>query len=213
MFPGGKVGLDDHRWRGRCPASRRLDDAALALRVAAIRETFEECGILLARGAGGGMVAPDALRSFDGDGPRSTFESVIGTGRLELAVDLLIPFAHWITPAGLPMRFDTHFFLAPAPPGQVAALDGREVVALRWTTPAAAIAKGAGLDLMLPTRLNLAKLGRFGTVAAALAGARAAPVVTVESKLVQTPTGPAYEIPEAAGYGISLVPVAETGRR
>ena len=141
-----------------------MDAAGLALRVAAIRETFEEAGILLARPAGGSALLTDAeMAAFEGQ----DFSAVVGGGAVELATDLLVPFAHWITPAGQPKRYDTHFFLAPMPPAQTAAHDGHEAVDTTWITPAAAISGGRRgvYTVVFATRLNLQKLGRSADVA------------------------------------------------
>jgi 8-oxo-dGTP pyrophosphatase MutT (NUDIX family) len=176
VFPGGKVDPADHALAGHYAAKTALDEAALVLRIAAIRETFEECGILLARTDG-------AL--------------------LDLAVDDLVPYAHWITPVDRPKRFDTHFFLAPAAPDQIAIHDGREAVDAVWMTPNAVL-RGADekrIKLVFATRMNLVKLGRSKTVVGALAAARAAPVVTVTPVIEKTSAGPFIHIPEAAGYG------------
>ena len=79
---------------------------------------------------------------------------------LRIACDALVPFAHWITPVGPPKRFDTHFFLAPAPSDQVAAHDGREAVETIWIAPQKAIVESEArrVTLVFATRMNLAKL-------------------------------------------------------
>ncbi|HXT08662.1 MAG TPA: hypothetical protein VN715_17225, partial [Roseiarcus sp.] len=122
---------------------------------------------------------------------------------LELATDHLVPYAHWITPVDQPKRFDTQFFLAPAAPGQIAVHDGREAVDAVWTTPRAALAGAdAGrIKLVFATRMNLVKLARSATVAAALAASRAEAIVTVTPVIENTDTGRFIRIPEAAGYG------------
>jgi len=175
VFPGGKVDDADldPRLRARCAGAAGLDDAALALRVAAIRETFEECGVLLAHGL---TRAPAADRDFTG--------LVLREG-LALACDRLVPFAHWITPAVVPKRFDTHFFLAVAPADQLALHDGRESVDSLWIAPAAALAEAeAGRrTIIFPTLMNLARLAQARSVADAFARAAAQPVVTVQPAL------------------------------
>jgi hypothetical protein len=122
---------------------------------------------------------------------------------LELALDRLVPFAHWVTPEMVPKRFDTHFFLAEAPPDQVALHDGGESVDSIWITPQAALAEAeAGRrTIIFPTLMNLNLLGLAHGVADALARARRAPVVTVRPALVRTPEGkPELRIPAEAGY-------------
>lgn len=216
VFPGGKVNPGDHALARSCAASPGLDEAALTFRVAALRETFEECGLLLARIADtGAVLSQDMLTAlFARRSGATDFMTVIAEARLELATDLLVPFAHWITPADQPKRFDTKFFLAPAPATQVAVPDGREAVDAVWTTPEAALAGAdAGrIKLILATRMNLVKLGRAGTVAAALEAARRDTIVTVQPQLVQTPDGPVFRIPAEAGYGLSQMPLEHVRR-
>jgi 8-oxo-dGTP pyrophosphatase MutT (NUDIX family) len=203
VFPGGKLDASD---RGRANGD---DDS---LRIAAIRETFEECGILLARpAADAALLSAAALTALLARQASVTdFGAFIDRAELMLATDLLVPFAHWITPADQPKRFDTHFFLAPAPDDQVALHDGHEATIVHWLTPEGAIAaaRRGEIKLVLPTRLNLLKLGRSKTVAEALAAARRSEIVTVEPDLVETAEGLAFRIPAAAGYGVTEVLVS-----
>ncbi len=227
VFPGGKVHPSDASptLRERCRGAEGLDEAALSLRVAAIRESFEECGILLARpraaGAGEALVsaAPlaDLWKRYRGVLERHelSMEDLVRKEDLELACDLLVPFAHWITPEGLPKRFDTSFFLVHAPSDQVAAHDGRELVGARWLSPAEALADAdAGRrSIIFPTRMNLAKLGRSPSTAHAIAAARAHPVVTVLPRIDQGAQGAVLRIPREAGYDIVEAPLDEARRR
>jgi hypothetical protein len=129
---------------------------------------------------------------------------VLGSEGLLPAPDLLVHFAHWITPATLSKRYNTHFFLAEAPAAHLAVHDGREAVRSIWITPARALAATALGDykLVFATAKNLEKLGRSRSVGEAMAAARRAPVVTVQ------PTGSRLEsgkrllrIPAEADYG------------
>ncbi len=115
----------------------------------------------------------------------------------------LVHFAHWITPAHMPKRFDAHFFLAEAPLDHILYHDGRESVDSVWVTPAQACADAdAGLRTVLfPTRLNLEKVGRHGTVAEAIAAARASRIVTVRPESGTAENGRLLRIPIEAGYG------------
>ncbi len=124
---------------------------------------------------------------------------------LELACDLLVPFAHWITPEFMPKRFDTHFFLVAAPENQAAAHDGSESVDSVWTTPGAALgeARAGRRTIIFPTLLNLKKLGRSQGTAEALERARKEPVVTVLPRPERGPEGNFVHIPAEAGYGIT----------
>jgi 8-oxo-dGTP pyrophosphatase MutT (NUDIX family) len=216
VFPGGRVDAADGEAAtlARCRAITGLDAAALAFRVAGIRESFEEAHVLLARRRGADRVLSagelDALETELSArfGRAPQFHDLVASGEIELATDLLVPFAHWITPVGPPKRFDTHFFVAPAPTDQVAAHDGREAVDTTWIAPRKAVAEADAkrITLVFATRMNLLKLGRSADLAAALAAARAAPIVTVSPEMVQSADGPMLRIPEAAGYGVTEVP-------
>ncbi|HKF73973.1 MAG TPA: NUDIX domain-containing protein [Stellaceae bacterium] len=204
VFPGGKLDTGDHALAG----------TGDPLRVAAIREAFEECGILLARRAGALLSGAELARLT---APRSStigFGAFVESAGLALATDLLVPFAHWITPADQPKRFDTHFFLAPAPAEQVARHDGREATIVHWLTAEGAIAAArlGEIKLVLPTRLNLLKLGRSRTVAEALEAARRSAIVTVQPEIVDTAAGPAFQIPAAADYGVTEILVSHYRR-
>jgi 8-oxo-dGTP pyrophosphatase MutT (NUDIX family) len=206
VFPGGKLDASDHQ----------RDAAGDALRVAAIRETFEECGILLARRAADGVMLTRAALSelLARHSGVTDFGALIERAELTLATDLLVPFAHWITPVDQPKRFDTHFFLAPAPVDQVARQDGHEAIVVHWLTAEGAIAaaRRGAIKLVLPTRLNLLKLGRSNSVAEALDAARRSEIVTVQPDLVETADGPAFRIPAAADYGVTEVLVSSYRR-
>jgi 8-oxo-dGTP pyrophosphatase MutT (NUDIX family) len=180
VFPGGKVDAADNdpRLRALSAGASGLSDAALALRVACIREAFEEAGVLLARRRGeSGLIAGAALKPIEDRYRQAlvkgevTVADMAGTEGLVLACDVLLPYAHWITPTFVPRRFDTHFFVAAAPPDQVALHDGHESVDSVWIRPAQAIAEAeAGQRTMLfPTKLNLMKLAERPTVTSILA--------------------------------------------
>ncbi len=216
VFPGGKLEAGDRELLRRCAGAAGADDAALELRVAAIRETFEECGILLARKRGGAALLPESavkeLRRRHAGG--ADFAAMVEEAGLELAGDLLVPFAHWITPVTSPRRFDTLFFIAPAPPDQLASHDGREAVEVTWTTPESAIADGdvGRRHLMFATYVNLLKLARYRTSAEAIAAAPRGPLVTVTPELVEAPEGQEFRIPAAAGYGLTSLPARKVRR-
>lgn len=199
VFPGGRIDDADRAFarRGVCVRVAGEDETATAFRVGALRETFEESGVLLARKNG----RPAGAACAPARGGRAFAEFLEGEG-LVLATDLLVPFAHWITPEGLfPKRFDTMFFLAAAPAGQVAAHDGEELVDSCWIAPARALAGEGGGRLEFVTRRNLEKLGRARTVVEALETARARRIVTVLPAIEDTPEGPRARLPVEAGYG------------
>ena len=214
VYPGGAVDTADRSpaLRARSEGAEGLDDDALALRIAAIREAFEECGLLLARDPGSsallGRRRVDAIkRRYEGALADHSLDllELADAEDLVLACDHLVPFAHWITPETQPKRFDTYFFLAAAPADQVARHDGHESTASVWITPDSLVADAdAGKwYVMFPTRLNAQKFGRSTTVAEALAAARAEPVVTVMPRGKKIEGGRRLEIPATAGYGLT----------
>jgi glyoxylase-like metal-dependent hydrolase (beta-lactamase superfamily II)/8-oxo-dGTP pyrophosphatase MutT (NUDIX family) len=183
VFPGGTVDKTDAQWRGLCDGS---DDAATSTRlgiaeggldyaITAIRECFEECGLLFARRAGA-LLGDDSARLAPWRAPlnageRSQGEFCAAEG-LRLAVDELAYFSHWLTPLGRAKRYDTRFFVAVAPAGQTAQHDGTEMVGMHWLRPADALARSDSLKLMGPTRATLSAIGAFNDTAALMAYAR-----------------------------------------
>src|SRR5215472_17813233 len=145
VFPGGSVEKGDNEIIARpelYTGGEGLDAAALSFRIAAIRETFEESGILLARPKGSTALV-DAKRAGEiaaahrtelNEG-KITFLKVLTDNGMVLALEELIPYAHWITPEGMAKRFDTWFFLAAAPPDQLGAHDGKESTDSIWVSP------------------------------------------------------------------------------
>lgn len=201
VFPGGRVDDADHEFPGTDP-----------FRVAAIRETFEECGVLLARpNASDHLLAADRALAIEAKwraplcAAETDFAAMLAAEDLRLAADLLVPFAHWITPRTQRKRFDTHFFMVQAPADQIAAHDGGEAVDSIWITPQAALAgqERGQYKMVFPTVLNLKKLGRHTTVAAALRAARASRVVTVMPEPVKPAEGTRrfLRLPIEADYG------------
>ncbi|WP_448191471.1 NUDIX hydrolase [Azospirillum sp. sgz301742] len=195
VFPGGCVDSGDHaaEWERVCRAS----PPDLPHRIAAIRETFEECGVLLARGAESQTLLDHAPTAETAD-----FATMVRAAKVELATDALVPFARWVTPELVRRRFDTLFFLAPAPAGQRASVDGGEAVAGLWSTPRAvlAAAEAGRLRLIFATRLNLMRLAACATVAEAVAEAGRRPWLPILPRLVETAAGPVFRIPEGVGY-------------
>lgn len=171
VFPGGALDPADSspEMHALCAG---LEDAAassalgverggLAYWVAAIREAFEEAGILLAYDASGGIVAlnGDAADRYRAhrrtlDERHGNFGAIVQGEGLRLATDRLTYFGHWITPVGAPRRYDTRFFLAVAPERQEAKHDNHETIAHIWMRPQEA------LDLCAKETLNM----RFPTI-------------------------------------------------
>ncbi len=194
VFPGGRMEPAD------AEIVAALADPLAPFKVAAIREAFEECGVLLARAEGeDGYVPAARAAALDRAAP---FADLMARERLAPALDALVPFAHWITPDFVPKRFDTHFFLALAPADQALVHDGREAVDSVWISPQQALVEhGRRFKLLFPTHRNLWKLAAHADAASALAAARSTPVVTVQPERVTVDGGPGLKIPAEAGYG------------
>jgi len=144
---------------------------------------------------------------------KTTFLSVLAENDLWLAFDELVPYAHWITPEGMPKRFDTWFFLAAAPPDQLGAHDGRESTDSVWVSPREALAGGetGRFKLPFPTTRNLIKLGKQSGVQAALAEADGKPIVTVMPVMTRLNGGRQLRIPREAGYDGEVFEVGALG--
>lgn len=220
VFPGGKVEEDDlDPELGRfCRGAQGLEERELGLRVAAIRETYEEAGVLLARERGSeALIGSDRMAAIEerfGEARAShalELSVLVREEKLELACDQLVHFSHWVTPVIVPRRFDTHFFAAAMPPDQEAAHDGRESVGSLWLEPAAApaAAKSGERTLMFPTLMNLEAVGASQSADQALARARNNTVVRVLPEVVETAEGRRLRIPAEAGYSVTEVPAPE----
>jgi 8-oxo-dGTP pyrophosphatase MutT (NUDIX family) len=193
-FPGGSVDPRDAahpvpmvgptpaqwaRWLGQDEAGAR------AVVCAAVREVFEECGVLLA-GPSPEAVVGD-VSGDDWEAQRVAlvarelgFADFLDARGLMLRADLITPWARWLTPEFEPRRFDTYFFLARLPIGQVTRDVGGEADLVRWVRPADALAER--LPMLPPTAITLGQLAGFGSMDEALARANhdlTAPVVPV----------------------------------
>jgi len=210
VFPGGKVDAQDTDARvlDRLAVYEGATAGQSELRAAAIREAFEESGILLARGREHGALPPeDRLAGWrDGLNDKSlTLGELLEAGDLTVSCDDLIHFAHWITPTFMPKRFDTHFYLARVPEAQIAGHDGHENVDSIWITPRQVIADAqAGTrTVIFPTLSNVVKLAQFQSVEAAFEGTRRSPVVPILPWTEQRDDGRYVCIPTDAGYTLT----------
>jgi glyoxylase-like metal-dependent hydrolase (beta-lactamase superfamily II)/8-oxo-dGTP pyrophosphatase MutT (NUDIX family) len=189
VFPGGLVDAGD-RDAARSLVASAADRAADATRVAAddpaldtayaitaIRECFEECGLLYACDAQGREVdawtaAPwQAWREPLNRGEHTMAQLLHESGFVP-ALDALVRLSRWVTPIGMPKRFDTHFFVARATAHQQVAIDGTETVEHRWMRPADALLRNSGMKLLTPTHKTLEWLATCARVDDALAHAR-----------------------------------------
>ena len=220
VFPGGKIETDDNpedaaawcRGLDTATAARRLNlesapRTALGYWIGAIRETFEEAGLLLAVDADGrdAAIAASRLAKYRKacQSDNRAFWSLLRNEGLQLATDRLVYFAHWITPEDQPLRFDTRFFAAPAPAGQVPSGDEYEMTDLRWLAPAEAVAANTRGEIMLrnPTVKNLMRFDGARTVAEALDQVRDRPVRTILPRIVVEADGTRRALlPGDSGY-------------
>lgn len=227
VFPGGRVDEQDRELASRLGGLDAGAAAALlpsvpaplapSFFVAAIRETFEEAGILLARSratrAPLAVEAAAALgtRRLEIQSGRASFLELIEAEDLELCADELAVHAHWITPEAVPRRFDTIFFSAVAPPGQLAAHDGVEASAHTWIRPEQALTdfRAGRRQMIMPTEFNLETLTGFETATEALEASRERPVVPVLPRVEKHAGGRRVTIPRGAGYRLHVQDVPE----
>lgn len=191
VFPGGKLDAAD----AELDMDARLDQAPQALHaalndpeidartaaglyVAALRETFEESGVLFAQGPAGGAVDTARAAALLREG--RSFGEVLAEMALRLHTRGLVPWSRWITPrvpSVTTKRFDTRFFVSAVPPGQTARHDDHEATESVWLTPRAALEqyRDRKIDLIAPQIMSLAHLARHASVASVLQAARLRP--------------------------------------
>jgi 8-oxo-dGTP pyrophosphatase MutT (NUDIX family) len=212
VFPGGAIdpadrgdditnrviGLDDRRASARLG----LPSGGLGVWIGALREAFEEAGILLAVPEPGGSAVDLSDAVLDHSRTRlnagtAHFAELLAHHRLVLDLGDVHLFSHWLTPEGAPRRYDTWFFVAPAPRGQEGSHDDAELVHSEWVRPGDALARyGAGdLDLVFPTLRTLRVLESFGTASALLEAVRAANSAT---------DAPPHVVADASGQRIAF---------
>lgn len=210
VFPGGKVDAEDHAETWAPIVATSVAHPARAYWIAAIRETFEEAGLLLARrphsehviGAEDAHRLVMAERGAPRSGRSARFAEMVRREELRLAVDSMIHFGHWITPTWAPKRFDAHFFLTAAPFEQRENLDHDESAEGLWIRPAEALAQADAKrrTLVDVTRFTLELLDTWPDVATALEAARRRRIVTIMPRIEDTPAGKMIRIPEDSGY-------------
>ncbi len=194
VFPGGRVDPDDAIDAARradfdeVAANQRLGltTGGMAHYIAAIRECFEEAGVLLAYDRSGSLLDfgdQEVERHFRSLRDRLnagtlSLQAIADQEHLRLATDRLAYWSHWITPLGEPRRYDTRFFVTHAPGGQTAAHDDWELTDSAWVSPTEAIERALRREWMIifPTLMNLKALARHPTADEAVAWARQQPV-------------------------------------
>jgi 8-oxo-dGTP pyrophosphatase MutT (NUDIX family) len=221
LFPGGKV--DDADFdvirSGRCALSADIPDDRRAIRIAGVREVFEEANILFAREMGStALISEERAETLSKKYRKPLLDNEIGLNdiaeaeNLQIASDRLVPFAHWITPVRSKRRFDTHFLVARAPKDQIAHHDGWETLGTIWIKPLTAIADAEAdrRRVVFPTRMNLKKVAESPTADEAVARAAKTPIVSVMPVSREVDGKRFIKIPIEAGYGISEATVDYT---
>lgn len=227
VFPGGAVDdADRHEnldpvcaGRSDAEASGQLgiERGGLAFWVAAIRESFEEAGVLLAYDSDGKMIRldePEVEERFTRyrhavDHDEMRLVEVCEAEGLQLAVDGIYYFSHWITPEGAPRRYDTRFFVARAPEAQVPLHDDHEVIANVWVSPGRALAdhRAGRFEMIFPTIRSLMALERFETADDVLAAAASIQEVpAILPRIAEEGGGYRILLPGDAGYD-EVIPV------
>ncbi len=191
VFPGGKVDNQDHKYGFWNQFLSGCDSNDLSFKIAVLRELYEEVGVL-----------------YNEDQPSKAhlgarnFKAAVSASQTLLRDDLLLPFAHWITPIAMKRRFDTKFYLAPISSDCHARHDGNEAISMKWVSPRRIIAnwKKGKVPLMFPTRLNLEKLAEASTVNEAMKNALKSHVKTVMPSVTRQDGSIEVTIPKSAGY-------------
>ena len=200
VFPGGTVDASDRdeAWLPLLDGAEGLDPDERGLRIAALRETFEEVGLFVAVDTAGDAVPPAACDLRD-------FRALVAASGARLPIGELAHFGQWITPVLQAKRWDTHFFLCRAPHGQLAVCDEHETMAPEWLAPRTAIdmAETGARAILFPTRANLHRLAESESVASAFAAAEARPRFTVQPRIEHREAGMFTVIPAEAGYSFS----------
>ena len=218
VFPGGKTDPSDHdpAWEALSAGWGEIAADERPLRIAAIREAYEEAGILVARHPSGEV--------FHGDQRAVEARAAISKGEgslmalvqeLNLRLDLpaLTVFARWITPTLMPKRFDTWFYLVRANSDQLAVCDGWETVDAEWIAPVEAVRLALARErtIIFPTRMNLQLLAEATGAEDAVRRAAGRTLVTVLPEVQDGEGGQVLVIPPDAGYGAVAVPLSAIG--
>ncbi|MEM6537722.1 MAG: NUDIX domain-containing protein [Pseudomonadota bacterium] len=215
VFPGGKVDAadSDPSWRG-LTVGLSEDQTLAAAQIAALRETFEEVGLLLASRDGERLGAHEVLAFSEwrkkSDNDASVFLDLIQQENLCLHADELTLFAHWSPPPGVGhRRFDTRFFIAKAPAGQEIEQDGVETTEAIWIAPDRALDDGkvGRRKVIFPTARNLELLNVSESVSAAISFAKSRKIVRVQPGVEDIDGVKCLTIPDGLGYPVLSEPI------
>lgn len=200
VFPGGRVD------RGDLGLHWAVQEPPAEYWTAALREIFEETGVLLAR-APDGTWPPSAALDSAMEAWREklmseevTLAQLLEAEQLRPAHESIVYLSHWITPVAEPRRYDTRFFLAHLPEAREVRVDPREMTDALWITPAEALQRfqHGGLSMVFPTVKTLQLLREFRTAEEALAAYRDKPVEPILPRLVRTTEGVGIVVDEEA---------------
>lgn len=210
VFPGGKVEARDSapRLRDYCAHVEKLHGNQFSLRVAAVREAFEETGLLFARDRdSAGFLDPVRMASLSAyreklEAGTTSLADFLRSENLVLAVDLLVPFSNWVTPPVEFKRFDTYFFVAAVPAGVELLHCGRETEDSLWATPQELLdGEAAGRwEILFPTLCNLSKLATGRSVSEVITSAVSSAGKPIMPKMERHEDGLHLSIPQDAGY-------------
>lgn len=215
VFPGGKVepGDLDPAWTEHTVGLHDTREEERAPRIAALRETFEETGVLACADCALTEAEADAARGRMDAGNLTFLDFVRALGaRLDASRPVL--FARWLTPPVVPKRFDTFFYLIEMPAGQVARHDGREAVENEWVTAREALRRGEAGErtILFPTRHNLRLLSQTPTIDAAVRAAKTRGRQQVMPRVETREDGQRFlRLMPEDGYGDVLEPLAVVG--
>jgi 8-oxo-dGTP pyrophosphatase MutT (NUDIX family) len=195
VFPGGTIDRGDRSPMARMRLTGDWRPAEPAFTYAAIRETYEECGLLFATTA----IAAERLREARTamlEGKRSFNETLLDLD-VRLDAKAMHYFSRWITPPSIPYRFDARFFVAALPEGQIAEADAFETYDGRWVKPAEMLEAGTAneVQIVFPTAKHLERLGQFADVAALLKFADAKTTIPVTPDTREGETGAFFFLP------------------
>ncbi|MEP6695827.1 MAG: NUDIX hydrolase [Pseudonocardiales bacterium] len=216
VFPGGSVDATDAGidtpWSGPSPAAwaerfATSESLARALVCAAVRETFEESGVLLASRDADEAVVDTGGTEWEAEraaleGRAQSLSELLSRRGLVLRADYLRAWSHWVTPEAEPRRFDTRFYVAGLPAGQLTREVGGEADRVHWTQPAAAVQahRRGELPMMPPTVLTLEQISAYATVAEVLAAAEERTITPIMPRLVSEGGAMRVVLPSEQGH-------------
>ncbi len=206
VFPGGKLDPADKALEesDQKASLENISAEFRGLRYAALREVFEETGLVIGT-IKGQPIGEEIRKTLDAQyrpdflAGKITLAEFLDQSGVVLDMSDCLPFAHWITPKVYPIRFDTRFFLCVASEGQIPSPDGHEITEVEWMHPMTLVEESDGV-LMFPTMMNLKKLGQAKTVAEALKLLSEREIITVTPEVITGDKVRFRKIPETAGY-------------